>query len=179
MRVSLLLIIFISSLQLNAKSSVSNLDNCFAPFSVALNKDPFDKAMSLVQKRRVNNLPVIVDLGGEGRYLDAININPYFLTSTTGEPNRFIPNWVYGLADEVPLSNRTVDLLYLENAPLSIAAMEEILRVIRPRGKIRLSHPSDYAERYFDDLADIFQGHQIKVNQNGSITKIDITIKVK
>ncbi|MBT3586395.1 MAG: hypothetical protein HN509_15920, partial [Halobacteriovoraceae bacterium] len=67
-------------------------------------------------------------------------------TSTTGEAGRTIPRHIYGLGQDLPIPDRAVDQLTLENTPLNGPIIEEILRVMRPRGKIRLSHPRDYAD---------------------------------
>jgi hypothetical protein len=178
-----ILILLLSLLLLQnsfAKAPQGLITTCYDPFTTALYKDSdqYDRVQDLIQARLNSKKAIIIDIGGEGRYLDAININPYFLTSTTGEPNRFIPNWIYGFADDIPIQRSMVDVLYLENAPLSTSAMEEILRVIRPRGKIHLSHPSDYAEKYLDDLYEVFSGHNIKINHNSSIIEIDIEISL-
>lgn len=176
----LLIILTLLSSNLAISKAVNNsLTTCFDPFTVALYKeaDQLNRVENLIQERLSSNRPIIVDIGGEGRYLDAININPYFLTSTTGEANRFIPNWIYGFADDIPIQRNIVEILYLENAPLSTSAMEEILRVMKPRGKIHLYHPSDYADKYIDDLYEVFSGHKININQlDNSIVEIKIEI---
>lgn len=105
------------------------------------------KALHFISTKIENHQPVHVDVGGEGRYEDALNINPGKYTSTTGEPGHPIPNWVYGRSDELPLPDQSVHKLTVESAPLNGQAMAEILRVMRPRSQINLYHPSEYAER--------------------------------
>ncbi|MBT5094981.1 MAG: hypothetical protein HOM21_12085 [Halobacteriovoraceae bacterium] len=104
------------------------------------------KALAFIEEAEQQGLAVHIDVGGEGRYLDAININPGRYTSTTGEAGRTIPRHIYGLGQDLPIPDRAVDQLTLENTPLNGPIIEEILRVMRPRGKIRLSHPRDYAD---------------------------------
>ncbi len=103
------------------------------------------KALQLLRDAKNKNQLIHIDIGGEGKYIDAININPYPLTSTTGEPGRKIPRWVYGKGESIPLPTDSVHKVSLENAPISQATMAEILRVLQPRGEIHLSHPDDYA----------------------------------
>lgn len=86
-----------------------------------------------------------VDIGGEGRYPGAINVNPIGSTSTTGAPGRPIPNLVMGRAEALPLASGVADLVTVENAPLRAGAADEIARVLKPGGQVRLLHPSAYA----------------------------------
>lgn len=86
-----------------------------------------------------------LDIGGEGRYPGALNVNPMGLTSTTGTPGRPIPNRVAGLAEALPIADEVADLVTVESAPLRPGAAEELARVLRPGGEIRLLHPAAYA----------------------------------
>ena len=88
---------------------------------------------------------VHVDIGGEGRYPGAINVNPAMVTSTTGEPGRPIPNLVLGRAEQLPFETGVVDYVTVESAPLRAGAADEIARVLAPGGTVRLHHPAGYA----------------------------------
>ena len=59
---------------------------------------------------------------------------------------------------------------------MNIATMEEIIRVMRPRGKIHLSHPTDFVETYYDDLINYFGKDNIQRVDNGIITEFDIIL---
>jgi hypothetical protein len=86
-----------------------------------------------------------LDIGGEGRYPGALNVNPMGLTSTTGEAGRPIPNLVVGRGEALPIADHVADLVTVESAPLRPGAADEIARVLRPGGEIRLFHPAAYA----------------------------------
>jgi len=96
----------------------------------------------------VNPTPkkIHIDIGGEGRYLDAINVNPSSVTSTTGAPGRPIPNRIAGVGETLSQANQSVDLITVENTPIRSGASAEIARVIKPGGEIRLVHPAQYAK---------------------------------
>ena len=86
--------------------------------------------------------PVHIDIGGEGRYPGAINVNPSTTTSTTGAAGRPIPNLVQATGERLPFATQSVDIITLENAPIRPATISEIARVIRPGGDIRLVGPA-------------------------------------
>jgi hypothetical protein len=88
---------------------------------------------------------VHLDIGGEGRYPGALNVNPFGLTSTTGTPGREIPNLVVGRGEALPIADHVADLVTVESAPIRPGAAEEIARVLRPGGEVRLLHPAGYA----------------------------------
>jgi RHS repeat-associated protein len=94
---------------------------------------------------------VSVDIGGEGAHASAINLNPQRVTSTT--PSRPIPRLVPGVGERLPLSSSTADLITVEGAPLRAGAAQEIGRVLRPTGEIRLVHPADYAAAAHPEVA--------------------------
>jgi SAM-dependent methyltransferase len=85
------------------------------------------------------------DIGGEGRYAGAINVNPQALTSTTGTPGRPIPSLVVARGERLPFADAIADLVTVENAPLRPGAADEIARVLKPGGTVRLLHPTPYA----------------------------------
>ncbi len=89
--------------------------------------------------------PVHIDIGGEGRYPRATNVNPEDVTSTTGTPGRPIPNRVPGRGERLPFGTNHAEGISVENTPVSAATAAEIARVIKPGGSIRLLHWYDYA----------------------------------
>lgn len=88
---------------------------------------------------------VHIDIGGEGRYPDAINVNPNTTTTTTGTAGRPIQNLVQATSERLPFANQSVDVITLENLQITQTTASEIARVIKPGGKIRLVGPADYA----------------------------------
>ncbi len=90
-------------------------------------------------------MTIHLDIGGEGRYPGAINVNPQRLTSTTGAPGRPIPNLVVARGEQLPFADAIADLVTVENAPIRPGMAEEIARVLKPGGVARLSHPTAYA----------------------------------
>lgn len=170
-----------------AHRSQLNRHPAFAPSEQSICADAFtmalkykanaeDVAQDLLLYRQEADLPIILDVGGEGRYVGAINLNPQPITSTTGEAGHIIPNWVPGRGDHIPLPEQSVDVIYLENAPLNNETMEEMLRVMRPRGKIHLSHPQDYADSYYKTLQQYFGESNIHRTNNGMISEISISV---
>ena len=105
-----------------------------------------NEAKRLINKFQSLGGPSHIDSGGGGRYSDAININPYPLTATTGEAGNKIPHWIFGRGDSLPLPSNSIHKITVENAPINQEAIREMLRVLRPRGEINLFHPEDYAE---------------------------------
>jgi hypothetical protein len=89
--------------------------------------------------------PVHLDIGGEGRYPGAINVNPNTTTSTTGTAGRPIPNLVQATGEQLPFANQSASLITIENTPISQATASNVARVISPGGEIRLVSPADYA----------------------------------
>jgi len=89
--------------------------------------------------------PVHIDIGGEGRYPGAINVNPNTTTSTTGTAGRPIPNLVQATGERLPFANQAAQIVTIENTPISQATASQVARVIRPGGEIRLVSPADYA----------------------------------
>ena len=57
-----------------------------------------------------------LDIGGEGRYANAINVNPNRFV--TEDPARAIPNLVLGRGEQLPFANGIADLITVESAPL-------------------------------------------------------------
>jgi hypothetical protein len=114
-----------------------------------------------------------IDVGGEGRYRGAINLNPRRETTTTGIPGRRIPRLVQGLGEQMPFRSQIADLLTVENTPLRPGAAAELGRIIRPGGIILLKHPADYAESAHQQVIEIVRGHHARRTVRGTtITRI-------
>lgn len=90
-------------------------------------------------------MTIHIDIGGEGRHRGAINVNPNWVTSTTGAPGRPIPNLVVARGEALPFASGVADLVTVENAPIRPGMIDEIARVLGPGGEVRLLHPADYA----------------------------------
>jgi len=132
------------------------------------------RAEKLYALKKKAGVPLHLDLGGEGRYSDAININPQPHTSTTGEWGREIPFWVKGRSDDIPFADNTIDKITVENAPISLKSIQEMLRVLRPRGHIYLSHPEDYAQVIHQMVIDAFPNAEVssQVIETNLVTNI-------
>ncbi|QVL30338.1 methyltransferase domain-containing protein [Telmatocola sphagniphila] len=85
---------------------------------------------------------VKIDIGGEGRNPGAINVNPSETTTTTGGWGRPIPNRVPGKGEKLPFADQSVDVIFLENAPIRPGTISEIQRVLKPGGEVRLVGPN-------------------------------------
>jgi hypothetical protein len=122
------------------------------------------------------NRPVHIDIGGEGRYPNAINVNPKTTTSTTGTAGRTIPNRVPGRGESLPFGARHADGISLENAPITAQTAVEIARVIKPGGSIRLVSPSDYAAAAHKRVIDSISGCNVQQSTVNGITTTTITV---
>lgn len=100
-----------------------------------------------------NGTHLHLDIGGEGRHAGAINVNPARVTSTTGGPGRPVPNLVLGRGEALPIASGVADVVTVEHAPLRPGAADEIARVLKPGGIVRLLHPADYAGVAHDAVA--------------------------
>ena len=100
------------------------------------------EAMAVINefKRRGN---VTVDIGGEGRHPSAINLNINVL-QTINEPTP-TPNVILGSAFSLPFDDQSIDHLVVESAPFN---PEEIARVLRPAGTVRVFHPAEMEQRH-------------------------------
>jgi SAM-dependent methyltransferase len=166
----------ISSLEVKEELSCKK---AFDNFAIRI-LSPKRRANRFLSQRKESKLPIHLDLGGEGRYKDAINVNPNAYTSTTGEWGRVIPFWVEGRSDNIPFPSLSVDKITVENAPLSQEALKEMLRVLRPRGDIHLSHPVEYAEQAHQMIINAFPGAKItqEVVDTNTVTKISFKNKL-
>ena len=96
-----------------------------------------DDAITNVRRRG----GIHIDIGGEGRYFNAINLNP----SEIGTSGSQIPDLVLGVGEQLPFRTKSADFITLENTPIRPGASEGIARVIKPGGQILLFHPTVYA----------------------------------
>jgi hypothetical protein len=118
-----------------------------------------------ISQRRVH-----IDVGGEGRYRRAVNLNPRREATTTGTPGRRIPRLVQGVGEQLPFRSGIADLLTVENTPLRPGAAAELDRVIRRGGIIVLRHPADYAEIAHRQVIVIVGGSYTQRISRGMIT---------
>ncbi len=81
-----------------------------------------------------------MDIGGEGRYPDAWNLNPSRTRTLGPSKGSSIPRHIQGKAEAIPLRDRSVELIVMERAPLRRQSIHEILRVISIKGTIVLRH---------------------------------------
>ena len=101
-----------------------------------------------------------IDIGGEGRYPEAYNLNPTSKGTVSPWTNKDIPNHVCGVGENIPVSSGTVDYITEESTPISQATVAEIARVIKKTGHIRLINPKNPEHRRW---------HQWVANASGLI----------
>lgn len=90
--------------------------------------------------KRVTELPQLLDIGGEGRYAKAWNLNPSRVKTLGPHKGTPIERHIYGRAEAIPLPDRSVRWILVERTPLREGALREIARVIMPGGAIVLRH---------------------------------------
>jgi hypothetical protein len=86
------------------------------------------------------DMPLLLDIGGEGRYAKAWNLNPSRVKTLGPEKGAPIERHIVARAEAIPLPNRSVRWILVERTPLREAALQEIARVIMPGGAIVLRH---------------------------------------
>jgi ubiquinone/menaquinone biosynthesis C-methylase UbiE len=86
------------------------------------------------------NEKVVLDIGGEGRHPEAWNLNPSHVKTLGKNRGKPIPQHISGRADDIPLPDSSVDRIIVERTPLRVAALQEIARIIAPKGTIILRH---------------------------------------
>lgn len=82
----------------------------------------------------------LLDIGGEGRYENAWNLNPRSRKTIGQEMGLAIPSHILARAERIPLPDGCVQQIIMERAPLRRAAVFEMVRVIVPGGTITLRH---------------------------------------
>lgn len=164
-------------------SSVASDAGCFQVFKkIYQYEKTTNESLALLEAMEKRNDGIVhLDIGGEGRYDDAINLNPQGLTSTTGEAGREIPRWLEGFGHHIPLPDHSIHKLTVENAPINPQTMTEILRVIRPRSEINLSHPTDYGagvhQKLIELLGDKVKEFKQELFENDVLLKTIIILK--
>ena len=115
-----------------------------------------------------------LDLGGEGLYKGAININPQPYTSTTGEPYRLIPNWVKTYSNNLPFADSSVSRVTIENSPMNEEVIHESFRVLKKGGELETSHPFEFAQSKIELFIEIFGRGNVKFKRvsNGEVLEI-------
>lgn len=83
---------------------------------------------------------LVLDIGGEGRYRRAWNLNPRTRRTIGPLRGQRIPRLIQGRGECVPLPADSVDLVIVERTPLRAATIDEIRRVTKPGGWVLLRH---------------------------------------
>ena len=96
-----------------------------------------------------------MDIGGEGRYSDAWNLNPRATRTLGVDSGLPIPNLIKGSAEAIPLPDSSVELILVERTPLREQSFLEIARIAAPTARVILRHarppwsdPHQRAARY-------------------------------
>ena len=82
----------------------------------------------------------VLDVGGEGRYAEAWNLNPSAVKTFGPDRGPPIPRLIVGRAERIPLPDNSVNLIISERTPLRREAFSEINRVISTEGRVILRH---------------------------------------
>ena len=85
-------------------------------------------------------MPIVLDIGGEGKHPEAWNLNPSRIKTFGPDAGEPIPRLICGRADAIPFPEASVARILVERTPLRDSAIFEMLRVIQPRGAIVLRH---------------------------------------
>ena len=81
-----------------------------------------------------------LDIGGEGRYEDAWNLNPSAVRTVGPNRGEPIQRRIPGRAEAIPLLDHSVDRIIMERTPLRRDSLYEIARIVNGRGTIVLRH---------------------------------------
>ncbi len=85
-------------------------------------------------------MTIRLDIGGEGRYEDAWNLNPSAVRTVGPHCGELIPQRIPGRAEAIPLPNQSVARVIMERTPLRKASLYEIARIVDRHGTIVLRH---------------------------------------
>lgn len=83
---------------------------------------------------------MFLDVGGEGRYPEAWNLNPSAVKTLGPNRGQPIQRRIAGRAEAIPLPDNSVLKVIVERTPLRAASLHEIARVIANGGIIILRH---------------------------------------
>tara|TARA_A100001391_G_scaffold196610_1_gene175513 strand:+ start:1449 stop:1877 length:429 start_codon:yes stop_codon:yes gene_type:complete len=75
------------------------------------------------------NTVALLDVGGEGRYATAMNLNPSAEKTLGPNKGQPIPNRIDGRAEDIPLPDSSVRAIIVERTPLRNEAIDELARV--------------------------------------------------
>ncbi|WP_425399204.1 methyltransferase domain-containing protein [Aeoliella sp.] len=82
----------------------------------------------------------LLDIGGEGRYVTALNLNPNAVKTLGPEKGQPIPKRLNGRIEHIPLPDNSVQMVVVERTPLTNEAIDEINRVIADGGTLVFRH---------------------------------------
>lgn len=82
----------------------------------------------------------LLDIGGEGRYATALNLNPRAEKTLGPEKGQPIPNRLNGRAEDIPLPDNSVQTVVVERTPVRDEALDEITRVVADGGTMVFRH---------------------------------------
>jgi hypothetical protein len=127
--------------------------------------------------------PLHIDIGGEGRYSDAVNVNSgYFgnppvtsgpsMQGYAGTAGRPIPNVVLASGEALPFADQSIDIITLQNTPIRPGTISEITRVIKAGGEIRLVGPKLIVEDLHKQIAQRVGGNIYQVTINNGVEDI-------
>ena len=81
-----------------------------------------------------------LDIGGEGRYEDAWNLNPSAVRTVGPNRGELIPRRIPGRAEAIPLLDHSVDQVIMERTPLRKDSLYEIAHIVNGHGRLVLRH---------------------------------------
>ncbi len=82
-----------------------------------------------------------IDIGGEGKYSEAYNLNPTSKGTVPPWAGKDIPHHVCGVGENIPVPSASVDYITVESTPIGRDTVSEIARTIKRSGHVRLQHP--------------------------------------
>ncbi|QDV47540.1 hypothetical protein Enr13x_74500 [Stieleria neptunia] len=98
----------------------------------------------LIEERdRSFKLIPLLDVGGEGRYATAMNLNPSAEKTLGPDKGQTIPNRIDGRVENIPLPDSSVKAIIVERTPLRNAAIHELARVATDDATLVFRHPVD------------------------------------
>ena len=107
-------------------------------------------------------MPLTLDIGGEGRHVDAWNVNPSPVKTLGQGKGETIPRHILGRAEAIPVSDHSVDRIIVERTPLRKLALHEIERVVASGGLIILRHAAPEGMDPHALASTILPGHVTK-----------------